>query len=58
MDTMKLYSNIYLDVSKTFDILDYNILSKLKLNGISEISHILFASYLIERNQFVQLGAI
>ena len=52
MDMKRTLINIYLDLSKAFDILDHNILlSKLNHNGISGVSNDLFKSYLISRAQ-------
>ena len=48
--------NIYLDLSKAFDILDHNILvSKLKYYGVQGASLDLLKNYLLGRSQYVDL---
>ena len=55
MDKMSTLSSIFLDLSKTFDTLDHNILlSKLKYYGINGISYNLLSTYLTNRKQYVQ----
>ena len=45
---------IFLDLSKAFDTLNYDILiQKLKYYGIADISFTWFRSYILNRNQFV-----
>ena len=51
--------NIYLDMSKPFDILDHRILiAKLKYYGITGIPLDLFMSYLENRKQYVDFRSI
>ena len=51
--------NIYLDFSKAFDSLIYDILlSKLKHYGIQENALQLLSSYLKDRSQYVQLDNV
>ncbi len=48
--------NVYLDLSKAFDTLDYSILiEKLKYCGINHRELSLFKSYLANRKQFVDI---
>ena len=48
--------NIYIDLSKAFDILDHNILvSKLKYFGVQGVSIDLLKHYLLGRSQYVDL---
>ena len=55
IDHMKTPLNIYLDLSKTFDCLNHDILlAKLKFYGFEGIAQNLFFSYLSNRKQFVQ----
>ena len=54
MDTGKLPVNIYLDLSKAFDTLDFNILlDKLRHYGIKGNENKLFENYIQNRQQFV-----
>ena len=54
MDNGELPLNIYLDLSKAFDTLDFDILLyKLKHYGIIGIANTLFENYLNNRKQFV-----
>ena len=51
--------NIYVDLSKAFDILDHYIfLSKLKFYGLDDKAINVLRSYLSNRDQFVQLGNV
>ena len=55
MDKMSTLSSIFLDLFKTFDTLDHNILlSKLKYYGTNGISYNLLSTYLTNRKQYVQ----
>ena len=48
--------NIYLDLSKAFDIIYYTILiDKLKYYGVYEINLKLFSSYLENRKQYTEI---
>ncbi len=56
MDENDIPINIYIDLSKAFDTLDYDILlQKLSYYGINGTSHDLMKSYLTDRKQFVQI---
>ena len=55
MDSCSVPTNIYIDLSKAFDILNHGILlQKLKYYGITENSINLLHSYLSERRQYVE----
>ena len=57
MDNCKILINIYIDLSKAFDILNFNILlKKLDYYDINESDEMLINSYLIDRFQFVELN--
>ena len=59
MDKGKIPINIYLDMSKAFDILDHRILiDKLKYYGITGTALDLFISYLSNRKQYVDFKGI
>ena len=59
MDMKRTSISIYLDLSKTFDTLDHNILSsKLDHYSISGVDNDLFKSYLIGRAQYVYFDEI
>ena len=51
--------NVYQDLSKTFDSLNYNVLlSKLNFYGIDQQALFLLKCYLYDRNQYVQINNI
>ena len=51
--------NIYLDLSKAFDSLEYDILlSKLQYYGLQNKALLLLKSYLHERSQYVQINNV
>ena len=57
MDNCKVPTNIYIDLSKAFDTLNFDILlKKLEHYGITESTKILIHSYLIDRLQFVEFN--
>ena len=59
MDKGNIPINIYLDMSKAFDILDHKILiAKLKYYGITGIPLDVFMSYLSNRKQYVDFKGI
>ena len=59
MDSNEIPINVYLDLSKTFDTLDYNIsLHKLRHYGIRGTCLALLKSYLSERKQFVEFKGV
>ncbi len=59
MDKKKTPINIFLDLSKAFDTLNYEILlQKLKYYGITEIALNLMESYITNRKQFVIIDDI
>ena len=59
MDKGNIPINIYLDMSKAFDILDHRILiDKLKYYGITGTALDLFISYLSNRKQYVDFKGI
>ena len=59
MDKSNIPINIYLDMSKAFDILDHKIIiAKLKYYGITGIPLDLFMSYLSNRKQYVDFKGI
>ena len=52
-------ANIYLDISKTFDSLNYDILlSKLKFYGLQNNASQLLKIYLSDRSQYVQINNV
>ena len=58
MDQRKTSTHIYIDLSKAFDTLKFDILlSKFKYYGLSEIPLKLFTNYLTSRNQYVKFGS-
>ena len=51
----KTPTHIYIDLSKAFDTLNFDILlTKLKYHGLSEIPLKLITNYLTNRNQYVK----
>ena len=55
MDQQKTTTHIYIDLSKAFDTLIFDILlSKLKYYGLSEIPVKLITNYLTNRNQYIK----
>ena len=57
MDQGLIPANIYIDLSKAFDILDHEILlKKLSYYGVVGITQLLFKEYLTERFQYVQFN--
>ena len=57
MDGHKIPGTIFIDLSKAFDPLSYDILLyKLKFYGISGLEHKLIASYLSNRKQYVMFN--
>ena len=55
MDQQKTPGHIYIDLSKAFDTLNFDILlSKLRYYGLSEIPLKLITNYLTNRNQYVK----
>ena len=59
MDKGNIPINIYLDMSKAFDILDHRILiAKLRYYGITGTALDLFISYLSNRKQYVDFKGI
>ena len=57
MDDHKISGTIFIDLSKAFDTLSYDILLyKLKLYGISGIEYKLLSSYLSNRKQYVMFN--
>ena len=57
LDNGKIPFNIYFDLLKAFDTLDYNILiEKLKFYGLTQSALTLLKSYLHERKQYVQIN--
>ena len=57
MDQGSIPANIYIDLSKAFDTLDYEILlKKLSYYGVVGITQLLFKEYLTERFQYVQFN--
>ena len=58
MDNCKVSTNIYIDSSKAFDTLNFNILlKKLEHYGINESAKRLIRSYLTDRLQFVEFNS-
>lgn len=58
MDAMNMPINIYIDLSKAFDILDHSILfSKLEHYGVRGKAHLLIKSYLSNRMQYVDFDS-
>ena len=56
MDNCKILTNIYIDLSKAFDMLNFDILLKmLDHYSINESAKILIHSYLTDRFQFAEL---
>ncbi len=59
MDNGETPINIYLDLSKAFNILNHNILlHKLEYYGVQDTSFNLFKNYLSEKNQYVKYDGI
>ena len=59
MDAKKIPFSIFLDLSKTFDTLDHNVLlSKLDYHGIKDTALDWFKSYLTNRTQYVDCNGI
>ena len=55
MDQQKTPGHIYIDLSKAFDTLNFDILlSKLRYYGLSEIPLKLITNYLTNRNQYLK----
>ena len=55
MDQPKMPVNVYIDLSKAFDTLNFDVLlSKLKYYGLYEIPLKLVSNYLTNRNQYVK----
>ncbi len=58
MDNNETPINIYLDLSKAFDTLDYKIFTqKLEYYGIKGTNLELFQNYLTERKQYVEFDS-
>ena len=58
MDQQKTPGHIYIDLSKAFDTLNFDILlSKLRYYGLSEIPLKLITNYLTNRNQYVKFDS-
>ena len=56
LDNCKISTNIYIDLSKAFDTLNFDILlKKLEHYGINESAKRIIHSYLTDRFQFVEL---
>ena len=59
MDNFYVPTSILIDLSKAFDTLDHNImLSKLRYYGVSDVELNFFASYLLERFQYVDYSGV
>ena len=59
MDNFYVPTSILIDLSKAFDTLDHDIvLSKLRYYGISGVELNFFASYLLERFQYVDYSGV
>ena len=57
MDDHKIPGTIFIDLSKAFDTLSYDILLyKLKFYGISGVEYKLLSSYLSNRKQYVMFN--
>ena len=57
MDNNKVPTNIYIDLSKAFDTLNFDILlTKLDHYGVNESAKRLIHSYLTDRSQYVELN--
>ena len=57
MDTGKVPTNIYIDLSKAFDTLDHSILlDKLNYYGIRGVAYNLLHSYISKRYQYVDFN--
>ena len=57
MDNNKVPTNIYIDLSKAFDTLNFDILlTKLDHYGVNESAKRLIHSYLTDRSQYVEFN--
>ena len=55
IDNNKVPTNIYIDLSKAFDTLNFDILlTKLDHYGVNESAKRLISSYLTDRSQYVE----
>lgn len=59
MESNKFTIGIFMDLAKSFDVIDHNILrSKLNYDGVKGVSHKWFTSFLTYRMQFTQTNLI